>query len=239
MDSPRDVLRDVLNGIANVFALLSNWLLFVADWVQGWPWIDRLSITFQSMSDWFADISWWFVSLRDPLLSMYDATMEILNWASIQAQIRSWLTDIELIITWFVSWWNNVIGVIDSWWDVVRWDVRNWISIAVQGLAGLLVAWDNFWAITWPDLIGKFNTLAAAWDNFWTHTLPTLVDFAWIIAWWNARLLDIADLINSAFILRDSLWEGWQELRDQVTEFFTDPEDWLYKAVDRIVDRFW
>ena len=57
--------------------------------------------------------------------------------------------------------------------------------------------------------------------------------------WWRDRLLDVQGLINSAFVTRDSLWSGWQDLRDKVTEFFSDPEEWLYKAADRIIERFW
>jgi len=228
MDSPREVLRDVLNGLANIFALLSEWLLYVSIWVTNWPWIDRLSVTFENMASWFASVSWWFVQLRDPLLSMYDATMEILSWSTIQSRIRLWLTDIELIMAWFLDRWNQVAAIVDSWWDIVKWDVKNWINIAVQGLDNLKAAWSNFWYTTWPDFLTQFDTLAAAWSNFWTFRLPELVDFSWIITWWNARLQDIGDMINTAFTVRDSLWAGWQELRTQVTEFFADPVEFIW-----------
>jgi len=38
---------------------------------------------------------------------------------------------------------------------------------------------------------------------------------------------DVLDLIDSAFTLRESLWSGWQEIRDLVFEFFNDPWAWL------------
>ena len=79
----------------------------------------------------------------------------------------------------------------------------------------------------WPEFTANFTNLKAAWDTFWTVTFPTLVSWAWLTTWWNSRLEDIQGLINSAFTIREGLWTGWQDWRDKVVEFFTDPLEWL------------
>ena len=80
-----------------------------------------------------------------------------------------------------------------------------------------------------PDI-----TEIQAWFTDWTGNVTSVIN-----TWWTSTMWEVQELINSAFIVRESLWSGWQDLRDKVTEFFTDPEDWLYKSVDRIIERFW
>ncbi|GAI36189.1 unnamed protein product, partial [marine sediment metagenome] len=80
-----------------------------------------------------------------------------------------------------------------------------------------------------PDL----EDVTSWFTNWWGNTLSN------IIAWGALTGTQIGSLVDSAFTLRDDFWAGWQDWRDKVTEFFTDPEDWLYKAADRIIERFW
>ncbi|GAH38074.1 unnamed protein product, partial [marine sediment metagenome] len=63
--------------------------------------------------------------------------------------------------------------------------------------------------------------------DFFTITLPNLLTFEWLSIWWNARLLDINSLIESWTVTLSPFWEGWQEIRESVFEFFTDPLTWL------------
>ncbi|KKK66018.1 hypothetical protein LCGC14_2968300, partial [marine sediment metagenome] len=85
-----------------------------------------------------------------------------------------------------------------------------------------------FWNITWPAWLAQFETLRASWDNFWVTIYPGLVSFAWLTTWWNERLADVAGLIDSAFTIREGLWDGWQDVRGAVLEFFSDPLEWLW-----------
>lgn len=217
---------------------------------------DRIFALVWDISDWFLEAyyivrewPWPFGFLGGPLLYISNLTWDLLTpiadfgvWVSdtintlrnlltfdnIWSYFKSWFEWAEWAWVWVDDAWTNVWQIADAWWGTVQETVKTWIDIAVQGFNELRVALFNFWATTWPDLIGRFDTLATAWDNFWTVTMPTLVNVAWIITWWNARLQDINDLIDTAFTLRDSLWEGWQELRSDVTEFFADPLEWLW-----------
>ena len=126
---------------------------------------------------------------------------------------------------------EGVLGLLKWWFP--------WLEKAGEWLPSLRNDWNNFWTITWPQWTTKLDTVKANWDYFWSITFPTLVSFTWLTTWWSSRLTDIQNLINSAFLIRQSFWEGWQDWRGKVTEFFTDPEEWLYKAADRIIERFW
>lgn len=156
-----------------------------------------------------------------------DKIGEGLTWAVIKSAILNWLPDIESIAIWFYQWWTNVYGVVTDWWLVAQQEVKGWITIATQGFNDLVVAWGNFWTITWPEWTGKLAALRSEWDYFWRVSYPTLVSFTWLATWWTARLLDVQGLINTAFIERQSWWAGWQDWRDKVIEFFSDPLGWL------------
>lgn len=113
------------------------------------------------------------------------------------------------------------------------------IDAATQGIDELQTAWHNFWNVTWPGLLNDLEDLRANWSNFWSVTFPTLVSLTWLATWWTSTMRDVLDLIDSAFTLRDSLWAGWQEIRDTVLEFFSDPLKFLYDRLEDFMDRYW
>ena len=51
--------------------------------------------------------------------------------------------------------------------------------------------------------------------------------------------MDIQKLIRSAFKEYEDLWRGWAAIRDQVFDFFKDPEQWVYDRLDKFFERFW
>ncbi|MBU2060074.1 MAG: hypothetical protein KKB38_20380, partial [Gammaproteobacteria bacterium] len=92
--------------------------------------------------------------------------------------------------------------------------------------------------------------LSSAWERFRSDTLPSLVDLTWFRSWWGqgstpfeswwswARGL-ISDETEAKL---DPVRQGvnrnasWLEM---IKSFIDDPEDFLYRAVDRIIERFW
>lgn len=212
--------------------------LYLECYYAGFP-LDILDSWFYAICELFYNLAWDFYDFSEWVNSVQAKVADILSWSTIWSYILSYVPNLIDIRDWFYYWWENVLDVVVSWWSTTYLVVQGWIEIAVEGLDDLKVAWSNFWNITLPELLSNLNSLRAEWDNFWTYTLPNLLDISWLTTWWSARLIDIQSLIDSAFLLRSSFWEGWQDWRDKVTEFFTDPEDWLYKAADRIVERFW
>ena len=210
--------------------------IITGDWV--WP-FNRVAEWFNVLGWAFDQIVYYMLDFKDWVLRVSEDIVEFLTELDIMALFDPVIQAANSAWDWVSHASTNVWSIVEGWWQATSSTVQGWIDIATQGLDALKVAWSDFWNTTWPQWTAQFNTLSAAWTNFWTVTFPTLVDFSWLWTWWNARLQDINNLVNTAFTLREKLWEGWQELRNQVTEFFSDPEDWLYKAVDRIIERFW
>ena len=212
------VSAGVLTAITDYFYSISSWFYEIYLEVLGWVYPFWLGADlFYKLSEVFVNLAWNFENFFSTFEDIAQRVTELLSWGAIWSYILSYVPNLEAIRDWFYNWWYNVNSVLTSWWSATQYTVRGWIDIATEGLA----------------------TLKVSWSNFSTVTLPTLVSFNWLETWWNNRLGDIQGLISSAFMVRESFWSGWQDWRDKVTEFFTDPDDWLYKAFDRIIERFW
>ena len=210
--------------------------LEVQDWI--WPlWL--AAEFFYSLSRVFNWLAWDFSEFAGWVYDTAGRLGDILSWGNIRSLIRGWLPDLEGVVDWWSWWWVWVGQEIDAWWSGTGTMVQGWIAAAIAELEGAWEDWLYFWNITWPAWLAQFETLRASWDNFWAVTLPTLVTFTWLSTWWTSTMGEVQDLIDSAFTVRDSLWSGWQELRDQVVEFFTDPWAWLYNRFDDFIERFW
>lgn len=86
---------------------------------------------------------------------------------------------------------------------------------------------------TWLDALPSWNEVWAWWTDWWGNILPNLT------SWWNGRLLDIQSLIDTAFLDYTPFWEGWQDIRNEVLEFLSDPLDWIKTHVFEVmVDDF-
>ena len=157
-----------------------------------------------------------------------DRIDEILSWTNIRSLIRSWLYGIESALAWFRSWTTFVGQYIDDWWTGILPYILTYVDNAVGGLVDLAAIWDNFWTVSWPALLEDLEVIRENWSSFWSVTFPTLVSFTWLTTWWNSRLLEIQDLINTALLDLEGSLAGWQEIRDAVFEFFADPLEWLW-----------
>jgi len=133
-------------------------------------------------------------------------------------------------------------------------DVESWTAAQINNLQDAfssLISTVESWTFAQLEsarsailaIIGNLETWTITEINTIRDTLTTLLDWStltnWITGWWNDRLFDIRGLLNSALIEWAPFWSGWQDWRDKVTEFFSDPEEWLYNAVDRIIERYW
>lgn len=208
----------------------------VKDWL---PPFDLLKYPLYGIYGRFRWLAEWFTDFRDWLDWASDWIDEILSWSNIRSMIRSWLYGIENALDWFLSWTTWVGQYITDWWSGILPYILTYIDNAVEGLTDLIAAWDYFWTVTFPSWTSKLDDLRASWSNFWTITFPTLVNFTWLGIWWNSRLLEIDALISSWLTSFTPFWEGWQEIRTEVTDFFADPLQWMYSKLDEFFERFW
>jgi len=194
---------------------------------------------FGSLSNWTAavagylwDASYWYDYVTDRIA-------DVISLDSIYNYFRDYFAYAVYAFNWVTNALNNVTSIITFWWSYTQYTVKNWITAATQGFSELRVAWDTFWTITFPSWITELQRIDAALNNFFLVTLPTLFDIKYADEWWNSKFSDVLTIVSTAFTEREGFWAGWQDWRDKVTEFFTDPEEWLYKAFDRIIERFW
>jgi len=196
----------------------------VKDWV--WPFyllkypLYGLYGSFYWLEDAFYDFYQWLLWAEERL-------QETFSWSYIRDLIRSWLYGIEYALEWFNNWGYWIGQYINSWWAATLDSVQEMIDAASQNIDDLIVAWNDFWNEILPGILAFLETLDNKWTQFWSVTFPTLVSFDWLNIWWQSRLYDIQDLINTALLELSGTLEGWQEIRDQVLEFFNDPWAWL------------
>ena len=210
-----------LNTVSSLF-----YSAYVETYYWAWP-FNYLATPFYYGSMAFSQLAWRFSDFGAWVNDVSSKIGNYLSWDTIWSYILSYVPNLATIRDWFYNWVTNVNNTVSSWWSATSVTVQGWISAAVQPFNAMLTAWSNFWNSTWPGWVSSFYTLKSAWDNFWQYTLPGLVSFTWLATWWNERLLDVQGLINSAFLARAGFWEGWQDMKNNVVEFFADPLGWL------------
>jgi hypothetical protein len=211
----------ILTGIFTVAGLFGN----IADRVSGWitpfnwlaspfTWIhDRIFSLAVSVGKFFA----WVRGVADVIGGLQ-------GWDDIWQLIISNLPWLENIGEWFQSWYQHIADVFQDLWRSVTPMIKGWISTAVQSLEAIGEAWGNFWDNLWPQLTGWVDELRAGWDHFIKVTLPSLPGWG-----------DIGDFIDSRIDQLSGFWEGWQEIREQVFDFFSNPIEYLW---ERFIDWF-
>ena len=224
-----DRIVEWLNTVTNLFR---DAYLEVSGWISPFRYLSTplfyLLVAFSNITFYFSQFNDWIDDVAKKI-STFLTELDLTQW------FKPWIEKILDAWNWFLTRWGWFWQSAGEWWGTVIPTVKGWIAIATEGLDALKVAWGNFWTISWPQWMGQFETLRASWNNFWTITFPTLVSFNWLTTWWSSRVADIQNLIDSAFTTRTSFWAGWQDLRDNVVEFFSDPLEWLWA---RLTDWF-
>ena len=229
-----------MTGIVNWF----NWIgdLFYQLYLEcdyyGWP-LNLLDNWFYTISEFVYELAWEFYYFSFWVSDVQAKISDVLSIGEIWSYFSYWFEAAEDAWYWVENAFWNVWDVVDSWWSSTQYTVLAWVDEA-KSYAAALVAGLNTWLASLQssvdDLIDSLPTIDAVitWWSNWTGNVTSVIN-----TWWTSTLGEVQGLINSAFIIRSDFWAGWQDWRDQVTEFFTDPEDWLYKAADRIIERFW
>jgi len=222
--SPTPFMGWMVKRLVGISDQFYNVYLVVIGWV--WPfyltadffyWLHSLSMKLA----WdFYDFSLWVDDIAGKILT-------VLSFGDIYSYFKDLFDAAISAWDWVKSSFSNVWNIVGDWWDNTKREVQGWIDIATQGFDNLVVAWDEFWTYTWPRWTDELDLLAADWGNFFTHKLPTLFDIRYAEEWWRSKVLDITGIIDTWFKSYEPLWAGWQDWRDKVVEFFTDPLEWL------------
>ena len=204
--------------------------------VKGWMWpLNQLAPRLLAIGDAFWDLLTPIAQVSDWAYDVQQKVADILSFDNIWSYFHDWFVAAANAWDWVLDAWWIVTNWIDDWWSGASLTVQGWIAIATQGFNDMVVAWGNFWNVTWPQWTGKLDILRGEWDNFWTVTYPNLVSFEWLTTWWNERLPEVNTLINSAILIWFPFYDSLAELWGSVAEFITNPFDWLE---NRLADWF-
>lgn len=180
----------------------------------------------------FYYLTFYFGQFNDWLDWAYDRIREILSSWDIWSVFEWWFTAAENAWNWVVNAFSNVWNIIDDWWTEARGTVIGWVNTALeytyslfnQVSSGLADAWE--WINEFIDRLPSLDE-AIDWLKNWAGRV-----LARIIEWGFVTALDVAGLVATAFMDREDFWAGWQDWRDNVTEFFTSPLNFLVKQIE-------
>jgi len=176
----------------------------------------------------FNNLAWNFYDFAQWVDDVAAKVVNILSWSTIWSYILSNVPNLTAIRDWFYSWWGNVTAVVSSWWTSTQNTVQGWISIAqsyLQDQINNLNTWFADLQMHIETLIGNLPSLNEVlnwFTSWWGNVLGQ------IIAWGALPAQQIQSLIDSAFSLRDSFWAGWQDVRDNIIEFISNPVEFIW-----------
>lgn len=216
--SPPPAATPFMGWIIEKLRYVAGWLhdifLVVDDWI--WPFFLAappfywLSALFSGLALNFYHFSLWVDDVANRIVT-------ILTFDNIYSYFKVYFDAALNAWTWVQNFATDISAIIDTWWQGTIATVTGWIDALRD------------WALFWINYLqGQIHSLNTRVSNIISQ-IPDISEFG---AWFS-------DLIDSAFREREPFWAGWQDWRDKVTEFFSDPEEWLYKAADRIIERFW
>ena len=220
-----------MSWVYTIFSLvwdISDWFYSAYREVSGWVWpfhylqypLYGLYRAFWSLLSPIANFAEWTGDVWNKIQSIF-------SLAQITAYFRTWIDAAINAWNWVSNSFWNVWNIVESWWSSAKFTVLGWIDIATLGFDALIVWWDEFWKITWPQWMATLEVLGSRIDDFFKNTLPGLFNVEYAAIWWVTKLLDVMGLIDSSFVDRKDFWEGWQEMKGKVVEFFQDPLEFL------------
>lgn len=225
-----------INTIVGYLRDISDWFYEVFLEVRGWVY------PFYLAADFFYELCYLFYYLANNFSDFGDwvddianQVGDILSWSTIRSYIRDWLPDLEDALDWWDRWWKWVGQEIDDWWAITWSGVRNWVYARIDDVEELIDSVEarliSFQAdVSYLlDQLPSVNEILAWFTNWWGSILAN------IIAWGALTGTQIDTLIDSWFKNYQPFWEGWLDWKDKVTEFFTDPLEWL---LDKFTDWF-
>jgi len=221
-----------------IYALfvIAHWFSRIAEYCADsfWP-LTTIADFFYGLHDIFFDTAVDFGEFFAWVRDVADKIGQVLSWEEIWNLLTSHIPFLEDVLNWFQKWWNNVTSVVTSWWSATQFTVRGWIDAAVSGFQSLVNQVSSSLAslqTAWDDFKGRIPTLdgVTSWWRNWIGNVLSEIE-----SWWSGAVGEVQGLIDSAFLARDSWWAGWQEMRENVMTFFTDPVEFIW---DRFADWF-
>lgn len=217
-----DDVADKLAAMATwsqILSMLSYWLDMAED---AWAWVryawsnvtsiidDWWEVAKETIEDVVVDIPQWIITkindLHNIVLFLIQKYMEIDIPTGITDAVMTLFNNLK---DWAIEQIDNTIETLTS----LITDIENWaiteINTMTETIAALVTDIENLPIDAINNLIETITNLIS-WDALWD----------WLTPWWNDRLRDLSDLIDSRI-------REWFPFFDSIVEFFKDPLEWL------------
>ncbi|KKL71316.1 hypothetical protein LCGC14_2096100 [marine sediment metagenome] len=137
--------------------------------ISGWVWpFNLVASFFNNLAYRFLDVGSFFVNLGAWIDAVWLRMLQILSEWDIWTRFQQWFNWAEWAWSWILNAPTNIWGVIDNWWSSARLTIQDWINSATFTwvtllnnvhfwLASLQKNWDDFWTLTYPNLLGISN----------------------------------------------------------------------------------
>jgi len=222
-------LVEFMSGIIDRLDLAAGYMR--AAWREvdgmGWPFY-LLAPALRGLEEAFNWLAYHFTAFSNWVSDVGVKVSGILDQGDIIGLLRTWLDYAEWAWTWVRDAGANITGIIKDWWVERLSDIKGLIDIATEGFDDLRVAWDSFWNITFPEWTATLEILKDDIAFFFKWQFPELFNITTAEEWWKTKLKEVTDYVDTQLKLLEPLLAGWQELRDEVIEFFNDPWEWLW-----------
>jgi len=202
---------EYLNGITHTFY---NLYLETRGWIYPFSLVATFFYTLSSASN---SIAWQLYYFSQWVENVTDRIANILTYENIASHFKSFFNMASGALEWVRGAFKNVTNIIATWWSEARQVIYTQIDIAKQAL---------------QSRIDAANKIIASISE-------TISDLASKIPTKNEVLTWISSLIDTRTKELKPFWEGWQEMRAQVTDFFTDPGKWFMDRIEGWLERFW
>lgn len=217
-------LNSIVSWLTSAKDFFYDAYLEVRAWVYPFYYLSyplySLYTTFYYLAYYFSDFNEWVDWAANEIGN-------ILSYSNIYSYFRTYFDYASDAWYWVRDAYYYVTGIIDNWWDATWYDVRSWVYARIDDVEVLIANTESWLANLQADFnnliesLPNLNEILTWFTNWWSNTLAS------IIAWGALTATQISSLIDSAFTARDSLWAGWQDVKNDVIEFFTDPLGWL------------
>lgn len=189
------------------------------------------------LRSWLSKLNWtiltWQVFIGDAIESSIDWAIDKIN------DTLEWATS---GYNWAIAAWNRITEVYSN--------ILATIARELQPLFNIVSAWwsrlDEWWSATSQTVLGWIDLVkASAYDLFHqaTNTINSIIawldNFKSLILPFLANKRDVADAIEADVKpVRDEVNKHTTWL-DLIKDFFTDPQQFLYDMLFKIIERFW
>lgn len=206
-----DLIVELLTSVSNNFY---NAYLETRGWIYPFSAIANF---FYGLSTFFAKLAWQFYYFREWVGEVTAKIAKILTYENIASYFKSFFNAALDALEWTRNAFRNVTSIITTWWSEKAADVLGWINTARQTLQSGI------------DTVNKtLGTISETISNL-RALVPTKNE---VINW-------ITSLLATKIKELEPFWKGWQEMRAQVIEFFTDPGKWFMDRIEGWLERFW